>query len=438
MKGSTDYRSAWYRRYPQALLVLTYAAIVALPVLSLTTASGWADEDILSRSGDGLLIIAFSLLALQPVLAARFKVLDRAFGLDVVYVFHKTMGMTAGLLQTCATVFMVAGLKKTFSWTGEVATALVVLIVLSALLHRELHLTYEAWRRLHNGLFIGLLIVLFGQAWSISMALHSLLTGVMTALLLVLGISAYIHHKVTGPAARRRMLYHVANVQQEARNVWTLTLRPPEGAVGFDYMPGQFQFLAFASGKGEEHPFTISSSPTQQGYHTATIKGSGDFTRTVGQVKAGAGVSVQAPFGHFSHAFHPEERDLVFIAGGIGITPFMSMLRYMHDGKEDYRVLLLYANNTEEDIVFRQELDRMASSALPELRVVHVLGRAGETWRGERGVIDRSLIERYVPGELRNKTFYLCGPPPMMAALIALLSDLGVSMRSIRSERFAL
>jgi ferredoxin-NADP reductase len=109
----------------------------------------------------------------------------------------------------------------------------------------------------------------------------------------------------------------------------------------------------------------------------------------------------------------------------------------MRDTKADKEVLLLYANNTEADIVFQRELQAMAAAS-PRLRVVHVLGRAGREWRGEQGFIDRAMIEKHVRGDIRNKTFYLCGPPPMMTSLINVLIDLGVPSRRIRSERFAL
>lgn len=422
----------------QVLAVLAYVIIVLLPFLAAIPSPAWAMQDAYTKLGNGLVLIGFSLMALQPVLAARLKLLDRAFGLDIVYVFHKTMGMAAGALQICALVFLAAGPGRSMPPSGMAGTVLIVALVLSALLYRELHLTYEAWRRLHNALFAAVLVTLFVQAGTVARDLGSPAAATTVAALFIVAAAAYVHHKFIGPARRRRKLYRVASVTRETKNVWTLTFSPPEGAARFAYLPGQFQFITFAGGEGEEHPFTISSSPDADGHHAATIKESGDFTRTIGRIQAGDLVAVQAPFGRFSYLLHPEERDLVFIAGGIGITPFMSMLRHMRDTRADKDVLLLYANNTEEDIAFRQELDAVASTPSPRLRVSHVLSRAGQDWRGERGFIDRTMIEKHVTGDLRTKAFYLCGPPPMMAALIATLVDLGVPSRRIRSERFAL
>lgn len=421
------------------LIVLAYVVSALLPLLLAIPSTLWAAQDIYSKLGNGLLLIAFSLFALQPVLAARVKVLDRAFGLDIVYVLHKTMGMAAGSLWICALVFIIASVHgPSLSWIGMIGTVLIISLVLSALLYRELRLTYEAWRRLHNVLFAGVLIAVSIQALSIAAGMESIAAGSAVITLFIIAAAVYLHHKVIGPAHRRKQLYRVTSVTQETKNVWTVTFSPPEGIPRFAYLPGQFQFITFSEGNGEEHPFTIPSSPAAESHHTATIKESGDFTRTISRIKTGDRIAIQAPYGRFSYALYPDEKDLVLIAGGIGITPFMSMLRHMHDMKADKEVLLLYANNTEEDIVFRQELDAIASAAFPRLRVEHVLSQAAKGWRGERGRIDRAMIEKHVQKDLKGRVFYLCGPPPMMTALIAALIDLGVPSRRIRSERFAL
>ncbi len=422
----------------RVLAALAYGVIVFLPLLAVIEAARWEEEDVFFRLGNGLVLVVFPILALQPILAARLKRLDRGFGLDIIYVLHKTMGMTAGTLLLCAVIFLIAGPIRPLPWSAIAGAALVLILVLSALPYRELRMTYEAWRVLHNALFIATFIAVFVQAWSIVSNLESLPAEIIVAAVLIAAVTAYLFHKVIGPSRRRRQLYRVANVTRETRNVWTLTFKPPEGTERFAFLPGQFQFLTFGAGRGEEHPFTISSSPTADGYHAATIKESGDFTRTIGTIQAGDLIAVQAPFGRFSYVLYPEELDLVFIAGGIGITPFMSMLRHMRDSATNREVLLLYANNTEEDIAFRSELDMIASQPPPRLRVVHVLSRAAEAWRGERGRIDRAMIGKKVTGDLRTRTFYLCGPPPMMTAVIATLFDLGIPSHRIRSERFAL
>jgi predicted ferric reductase len=414
-----------------------YGGLVLLPLAAAMLSSAWSRQDAYEKLTSALALIFFSLLSLQPVLAARLKPLDRQFGLDVVYVLHKTMGMVAALVQVSALAFFLAEPGITVPVPTWAAAALMVAIGVTAFLHRELGMTYESWRLLHNLLFIAAFAAALVQAGRVIDSLASIPLAVIVVTQAALGAAAYAYHRFLGPAWRRKRLYRVASVTAEARNVWTVTFEPPEKGAGFDYLPGQFQFVTFDRGCGEEHPFTIATSPMNVGSHASTIKASGDFTRTIAGLRPGDLVGIQAAFGRFSHLLGPDGQHLVFIAGGIGITPFMSMLRYMRDRRDERDVVLFYANRTEEDIAFRKELDSIAALAAPRLRVIHVLDAPGATWQGEGGRIDRQIIERYV-GDLHDKVFYLCGPPPMMNSLAAMLFDAGVPSRLIRTERFAL
>jgi ferredoxin-NADP reductase len=128
----------------------------------------------------------------------------------------------------------------------------------------------------------------------------------------------------------------------------------------------------------------------------------------------------------------------VFIAGGIGITPLMSNLRHMRDTGADRRVLLLYANKTEADIIFREELDRMTEQDKPQVEVVHILTRPGSDWEGEIGRLDREKLQRLTGERLGASTFFLCCPPPMIQSLAAILEGLRVPAERISYEYFSL
>ena len=188
----------------------------------------------------------------------------------------------------------------------------------------------------------------------------------------------------------------------------------------------------------EEHHFTISSSPAEPDFHTSTIKASGDFTATIGQTRVGDLAVVHAPFGRFSYLVHPEATELVFIAGGIGITPLMSNLRNMRDTRADRLVLLLYSNKSEADIVFKEELDGMAGGEEPHLQVVHILTQPSSAWQGETGRLDREKLQRLCGAHLAHSTFLLCCPPPMIQSLVAILNDLEVPTSRISYEYFSL
>jgi len=170
----------------------------------------------------------------------------------------------------------------------------------------------------------------------------------------------------------------------------------------------------------------------------STIKQSGNSTATIGQTQVGDRVAVRGPFGRFCHLLQPQESDLVFIAAGVGITPLMSMLRYMRDSDEWKPVLLIYNNRTERDIIFREELDEMILAADSQLSVVHVLSQADDDWDGARGRVDRELILRRLGAGISEKAFYLCGPPAMARDVIPVLHELDVPAGNIHTEQFAL
>jgi predicted ferric reductase len=437
MKKPHERKGGWSL---QILLWLGYGvAILAPPALMSFTARSLLSGGALEMIGNILVILAFPILVLQPVLAGRLRILDRAFGLDGVYIFHKTMGLMASSLLLCAAVALASVGPPWISWTWIVTAVLIVLLASTALLTRQFHLPYETWRLIHNVLAIMVVLRVLVHAVVLEVRSGSGSAGFLGIALLLLGAVSYVNHRLLGPRRRSRKSWTVESMRPETHNVWTLTFRPPEGVEPLDYLPGQFQFLTFDGGRGEEHPFTISSGGTEPGPHTATIKGSGDFTRTIGTtVRPGDSVAVQGPFGKFSYVLHPEERDLVFIAGGIGITPIMGMLRHMKGTRADIDAVLLYGNVTERDIVFRTELEEIAEGRQPRLSVVHVLAKADDNWKGERGYVNAALIGKYVPGHLAEKVFYICGPPPMMTVLVRSLYEMGVPSRNIRFERFAL
>ncbi len=433
------------------LWLALYALAVALPLIVVAaTEEEQGEEQFLRELGDGAALIALGILLMQPVLAARLRPLDRAFGLDAVYRFHRSMGVVAGCLLVAHPVLIAAGRNAWFLLTSfslpwhillaKTGAAVVVALVLSSLFYGALRLRFETWRALHNALALSLVSIgLVHSGFTARLFERPATLGAWV----VLGAAALVvwtAHRIVRPARLKVRSWTVVEATPETHNVWTLKLEPAPGTVIPDYLPGQFHFLTLRrhAGPVEEHPFTISSSPTEKRFVTSTIKASGDFTATVGDTKPGDAASREGAYGRFSCALHPEEKDLVFIAGGIGITPFMSMLRWMRDTSADARVRLIFGNRAERDIVFRDELDAMAKAARPTLSIIHVLSEPDASWAGEKGYVDEEKITRLVGGDLSGKTFYLCGPPVMMKKLTATLRKLGVPKDRIRSERFAL
>jgi predicted ferric reductase len=430
--------------------IVAYLIVILLP-LTIVTINNLPPPDLFAYNlGRAFALLAFAIMIMQVVLAARLKWVERPFGLNLTFPFHRRMGVFAALLLLAHPFLMVLGGggwklllgdNTWYIWVGRVALLLLLGNIIVSLWRIPLGLTFEKWRLGHDISGPAILVLGFVHSWYASIDFTAAIMQVLWVAMLAGAVGLYAHHRFYTPWRLRQNPYRVVEVHQETPNVWTLKFAPPEGQDRFDFIPGQFQFITLLRGQGlpeEEHHFSIASSPAEPGFHTSTVKASGDFTSTIGKTRPGDLAVIQAPFGRFSYVLYPKARDLVFMAGGIGITPFMSNLRHMRDVQADRRVLLLYANKTEADIVFREELAQLEGGSRPEVKVVHVLSRAGEGWPGERGRLDREKIQRLCGDRLESSMFFLCCPPALIMSLCQVLRDLGVPDSRISLEYFSL
>lgn len=202
------------------------------------------------------------------------------------------------------------------------------------------------------------------------------------------------------------------------------------------YQSGQFFFLTIRiNGQEAVHHFTISSSPTDQGYIEFTKRiTQHDFSQALDKMPLGSWARLQGPEGNFTL---PEEGNrIAFLTGGIGITPVRSMLRYIVHQKLNYDIVLLYGNGGVEDIVFRDELDE-AAATYSSIKVHHILSGPDipPDWKGKTGLISKDLIIEMVP-DYRERLFYMSGPPTLVMTLVERLSALKVPQEHIMRDSF--
>ncbi len=229
--------------------------------------------------------------------------------------------------------------------------------------------------------------------------------------------------------------YTVGRIEKN-RDVVFLDIFPKEGEV-FDFKAGQFIMLALYDEDGEvydKRPFSICSSPLNKKFIQLAIKIEGEFTNKVATLKEGDFVGVVGPSGFF--VFNETRmKDVVFFAGGIGVAPFVSAIRYISDKKLENNVILFYSNKTKEDIAFFDEL-KLISKELKNIQVVFTISDdISESWGYEKGRIDEDMIKKYSP-DFVGKYFSLCGPISFMNAMIAILKKNGVADEHIDMERF--
>ncbi len=431
--------------------ILAYLAIVLAPLVLAAVFRRGTGDPFLSELGKALALVAYAILAMQFVVSARLKWVERPFGLDMVFRFHKAMAVVAAWFLIAHPVLLAVGgagpgLLASFDlpWyilVGKVALLILVLMALVATFRAAIRLDFEKWRLGHNSAAAIILVLGSLHAWYAADDVRLFPMQFAWIGILALAAAAYVHHRFLAPAEARRNAYEVAEVAPETHNVWTLRLEPPAEYRAEQHWPGQFHFLTLYRSPGlpvEEHPFTISSAPSEAASLSFTIKESGDFTSTIPQTQPGDRAALRGPYGRFSYVLQPEVDDLVFIAGGIGVTPFISMLRHMRSAAADKRVLLIYGNRAERDIAFREELAEMEAGDHPRLTVVHILSEPEEGWQGETGLVDRSHLERSCAPDLAGKAFYVCGPPPMSEGVLRALRHLGVPASRLHHEHFAL
>lgn len=232
--------------------------------------------------------------------------------------------------------------------------------------------------------------------------------------------------------------YIISKVEPAGKDAYTINVRLPDKAV-FGYLPGQFAFITPLSAgiPREEHPFTLTSAPSRPGALQFTIRSLGDWTNLIGNLQKNDPVIVDGPYGLFSHRLVSEKTTVIFIAGGIGITPVLSMLRYMADTADNRKTLLIWSNQTRAHIVYPDEFETLENT-LENLNVIHVLtreDRAAE--RKER--LDRArlkaLLQGYPP---EDAAVFVCGPLQMMRAVDQALKSLGFSSSRVYKEAFRL
>lgn len=181
------------------------------------------------------------------------------------------------------------------------------------------------------------------------------------------------------------------------------------------------------------HPFSFSSSAeVQDGRVEMSIRNLGDFTSSISKLQVGQRVYLDGPYGAFTLGQQSDMR--VLIAGGVGITPMISMIRTLADRGDRQPVILIYGSKDWESITFREELEVLKTRV--NLTVVHVLTQPPEDWSGERGFINADLFKRHLPPVYADHEYFICGPNVMMDAIEKTLSELDVPMSQYHSERY--
>jgi len=216
-----------------------------------------------------------------------------------------------------------------------------------------------------------------------------------------------------------------------------------------EYTAGQFAYFdldnVVADSKGTTRHFTISSSPNEDFLMLSTKIRDSPYKQRLSTLEKGDKVNVSGPEGEF---VLPEDnsKSIIFLSGGIGVTPFRSMIKYVIEEELPVKIIMFDSNKNQQNILFKREFDNWASLN-ENLKIIYTLSddnsnankvSGTEEWKGENGRIDKEMILKYVDNNvLNNSIFYICGPPEMLKSMQSLLEkELEIPKERIKVEEF--
>ncbi|MFU8878586.1 MAG: ferric reductase-like transmembrane domain-containing protein, partial [Wenzhouxiangellaceae bacterium] len=432
-------------RRPGQFLLWSLVLLISLVALASARASDFAGVPaLLDFLGRATAIVGLVMMLLAAALSARLPGFDRYFGgLTSLWKTHHLLGAGSLLLLMAHPLLLAlaaaddgtaGAVARIFPpladwplWSGWAALIL-MMIFLAPSFHFFGRPVYQRWKWLHRlsgpAVLLGLV-----HTWHYGRTLAPSMEAALWTLLGLLALAALIwHFGLARRFGRRR--YAVERVIMVANNLVELVLEPV-GRRKLEYKAGQFVYLTpydeqLTAGHGEEHPYTLSSSPLEDRLRIA-IKDLGDASRAIQTIRPGSKVTVEGPYGDFFPDDAPARQ--LWIAGGIGITPFLGRARHLAKLGRPVDVHLIYCVQDEARARFLDELQQIADE-LEGFRVVpHFFYR--------QGPLDRTFVEETCP-DVAERAVFICGPGPLNQLARRLALAAGARRADIHTEDFEL
>ena len=393
--------------------------------------------------------LALSVLGLQFALAARFSRATAPFGIDAVLRYHRQISFLAVAAAFGHPVLLFAAderyralldvvhdpLRARLAWLS--ATALVLLMVTS-IWRRALRISYPVWHVLHSALGVLIVLSALGHAFLVNYYFSEPWVRAAWAAYASAFLWLAVWVRLIKPLRLWRRPWRVVELWPEPGGSVTVGLEPAyrHGGHGLDFRAGQFAWIlpGRTPFTPTYHPFSMSSSALRPRVEF-TIKQIGRFTGSVRKLKVGDRVYVDGPHGSFTLESHPG-LGFVFVAAGVGVTPFLSMLATMADQGDQRPCWLFLGNRQADQITGIRQLERLKGRL--NLTVVHVISRPSEEWPGERGRIDEELLARHLPDHHRSLQYFTCARDDMVRSVEQALGALDVPAHHIHSEKFGM
>ena len=417
------------------IFLVTFLIIFATLVFSSTNLNELSGSSLLYLFGRLVGLIGFLFLSILIIFGDTARFFDRFFGMDTIIKFQRKFALITSLfvlshpiLFILSDSFYLKYLTPNFASVsmalGTLGLYIFILTGISSILYKRI--SYTVWQYIHIGTY---LLFFFGiyHAFKIGSDTDNLFVK-SSLYALSLGIIIGIIYRTNYKLKQRKNKFTVKGVKWETKDTFTLALNSNNK---FVFEAGQFCFLRLNKDKlYARHPFTISSSPNEKNI-TFTIKLQGRFTKTASKLREGEKVILEGPFGTFT--IEDKSKPLVFIAGGVGITPFMSIIRDQLIKKNHQQITLIYCSKSKNHKIFKQEIDCINESWFKKIYILSKDEKYLDT--DERGYVSKEIIEKYVKN-ISNSLFYICGPKGLKQTAINALKKLGVNKQKIIIEDF--
>jgi predicted ferric reductase len=374
------------------------------------------------------------LMACSLFLSTRPRWAEPFFGgLDKMYMTHRRTSTSAFLLLfvhlltvPITTVGLTIGnYLAMIAFIGIVTIVLITLAPRIPFLNKLTGETYEGWKNLHR--YIGIFFILgFIHSLTIPKPLDALAAITWVQIFFIIGTVSYLYTEIFGRFFKKYLPYTVEAVQHPNAATTEVTLRAKANPIKRQ-RAGQFLFVRFPGDKAldESHPFTISSAPSEDVLRL-TVKASGDFTRTLFRdLKTNAEAIVEGAYGMFDYKSGGGKQ--IWIAGGIGLTPFLAFIRAM-DGNLEHDVDFYYTVRHPEEALFMDEIEAAAEQN-PRLKA-HI------RFSAKNGSLTVEEMVANAGNDVRNHHIYMCGPLAMVQAFTRKFKELGVPGEQIHFEEF--
>jgi predicted ferric reductase len=428
-----------------------------------------SDTDIYLGLGrlSGLLLV--DVILLQVMLMGRARWLESVFGLDKLATVHRFAGKWITILLLAHPILLTLAYQNftgagflsqlwdfqvSFEdvWHASIGFAFFLFVIVYSILMSRRKWDFERWYWAHLSVYAAIILA-FGHQTAVggdflgSSPIFNNIPELTWFTLYWYIVHAFVFGNLVWYRICRPLWnyylhgFTVSTIKNETPDVWSLYITG-KNIQNFSYTPGQFVIIRFLA-KGyywQAHPFSLSCYPNTE-HIRLSIKASGDFTKTIGRLPIGTKAYIEGPYGTLT-AKKSQTNKVLMIAGGIGITPFRGIIEDL--GKAGKDIHLIYGNKTEADIALRTELEELAQKY--NINIHHVLSNveanslqltANSFESFSSGFVTPELIQQLV-SDVASREAFLCGPPPMMDALVKTLTGLGIKKNNIYFEKFAL